>query len=108
MLHVCVFVCVCCCFGYRALHSERPHLDAARECAVLALFVPLLDPRIGAHRLVDLLEVVAWSEIFTTLLLATMEVHVGLVAVACHVLVGETWVEGGGLQLIGGHVAVVG
>lgn len=110
---VVVCVCVgCCCFGFSwALHSKRERttkdLDAARECAGLALLVPLLDPRIGAHRLVDLLEVVAWGEVFAALLLATVEVHIGLVAVACHVLVGETWIEGGGLQLIGGHVAVV-
>lgn len=101
----CVFGC--CIAGFTVLLRPWRSLDAAGECAALALVVPLLHPGVGAHRLVDLLEVVAGREVLAALLLAAVEVDVRLVAVAGHVLVREPWVERGGLQLVGGHVAAV-
>jgi len=98
-----ILLCVFLGLGMRCV----PNLDAARECAALALIVPLLHPGVGTHRLVDLLEVVAGRKVLAALLLAAVKVDVRLVAVAGHVLVREPWIEGGGLQLVGGHVAAV-
>lgn len=57
------------------------NLDPAREGAFAALAIPLLDPLVGAHRVVDSLEVLAGFVLFPTDLLAAVEVQVALVAV---------------------------
>lgn len=74
------------------------NLNSAGESATFTLIIPLFNPGIGAHRLEGLLEVVAGFVAFTTFLLAAMEIHIGLIAVTGHVLVGETWIEGSGFQ----------
>lgn len=81
------------------------NLNSAGEAATFQLIIPFLNPGIGAHGGEDLLEVVAGFVVGATLLLAAMEIHIGLVAVAGHVLVGETWIEGSGFQF-SSHVCI--
>lgn len=79
--------------------TRTEDLDAAGEGASVALIVPLLDPCVGAHRGVDLLEVCANVGAFALDLLAAVEVEVALIAVARLVGVGKARIEWSGPEL---------
>lgn len=72
-------------------HGES--LNSTSKGATFNLVIPLLHPGVGAHRFKDFLKVVAWLIALTTFFLATMEIHVRLIAVTGLILIGETWIE---------------
>merc|ERR1719291_456830 len=73
-------------------------LDVGGEGVLLPLFIPLLNPSIGADCLEVLGKELARLIILALNLLAAVEVNIVLPAVPCLVLVGEPWVEGNGLH----------
>lgn len=72
----------------------------AGKGALLALAVPLLNPRVGAHRREDVLEVLAYLVALALDLLAAVEIQIALVAVLGLVLVGEAGIEWGRLRFV--------
>jgi len=80
------------------LRAARVDLDASREDAFFTLRVPLFVPCVGAHRVINALEVLADLGALTLHLLASVEVDVALVAIARLVGVGKARIERGCLQ----------
>merc|ERR1711942_382789 len=68
-------------------------LDSAWEPALLDLFVPLLDPRVGTQGSVQLLKVIAWLEVLALEGMTAMVIDEVLVAMSRLVLIGESGIE---------------
>jgi len=74
--------------------------NLSRKDAIIALFVPLLNPVVGTQGLINPEEVHAWLVIFSLDLLTAVEIDVILPAITSLVLVGEPGIERGRLQHI--------
>jgi hypothetical protein len=57
------------------------YLQSARETVFSDLGVPLFNPSVGAHGLVNLLEILAGRVVLTLDTSATVEIYIALVAV---------------------------
>lgn len=90
-------------------YLQLAQLNSTSKGACFDLSVPFLNPRLRAHWCEDTLEILARFVILSTDLLAAMEINVGLVAVFSLILVGESWIEGGGAQFFrnGWHFSFV-
>jgi len=68
-------------------------LKSAWEPALLDLFIPLLDPRVGTQGSVQLFEIIAWLEVFALEGMTAMVIDEVLVAMSRLVLIGESGIE---------------